>query len=403
MQDCLHGKSQPETTGVFWWRLAMELNKTYRLGELIEHRIEQNTDGQYNIKDVRGLSIQKEFISTKANMKGVSLNSYLLVYPRDFAYITVTSRNSDKITLAFNYSTSTYLVSSTYEVFYVKNTEILLPEYLCMFFNRIEFDRYSRFHSWGSARETFLWDDLCATKITLPPLPAQRRAVAIYQDLKDNLAAYEQGIENLKLTCDGYIEDLTRKLPRTKIGPYLEYSDNRNEFGLELSSVRGLSIEKKLIPTKADMKGVSLDKYKTLAPKQFSYVPVTSRNGGKITIALNDSEETYLVSSAYEVFGTKESELNSDYLMMFFNQSEFDRYARFHSWGSARETFDWPEMCNVKIPLPNIKIQQSIADIYKCYIERKRIAEELRLKLQSICPVLLRGALANRGVNGWAS
>ena len=100
-----------------------------------------------------------------------------------------------------------------------------------------------------------------------------------------------------------------------------------------------------------------------------------------------------MVSSIYTVFETEIEKLYPSYLLMFFSRPEFDRYARFHSWGSARETFDWPELCQVEIPLPDIKIQRSIADIYSCYIERKRIAEELKEQLKNICPLLLRGAI----------
>ncbi len=108
---------------------------------------------------------------------------------------------------------------------------------------------------------------------------------------------------------------------------------------------------------------------------------------------MNDADEKYLVSSAYEVFGVNADEVYPAYLMMYFSRPDFDRYARFHSWGSARESFDWTELCNVEIPLPDIKVQRSIADIYTCYIERKRIADELREKLKNICPLLLRGAI----------
>ena len=79
--------------------------------------------------------------------------------------------------------------------------------------------------------------------------------------------------------------------------------------------------------------------------------------------------------------------------MMFFMRSEFDRYARFNSWGSARETFDWNEMCNVQIPIPDIKIQQSIVDVYNVYIKRKEINEQLKAQIKDICPILIRGSL----------
>ncbi|TYZ29458.1 restriction endonuclease subunit S [Selenomonas caprae] len=370
----------------------MGLNKKYRVGELIRQIDERNANGEYGLDSVRGISTDKVFIETKANMDGVKLDSYKVVHRNHFAYVSDTSRRGDKIALAYNEGNNTFLISSIYTVFCVSRLDVIIPEYLFMFFNRLEFDRLARFNSWGSARETFSWEDLCAIEMEIPSLNTQKKAVDIYRAMKDNLETYESALEDLKLTCDGFIDDLKRKYVNTKLGRYLHYSDKRNEEDLDLSHVRGLSIEKKLIPTKANMQDVGLGKYKILEPKQFAYVPVTSRNGEKITIALNDSTDRYLVSSAYEVFGVDTDMLCPEYLMMLFNRPEFDRYARFHSWGSARETFDWAEMCDVKIPLPDIKIQRAIADIYNCYIERKRIVEEFREQLKNICPLLLRGA-----------
>ena len=138
----------------------MALSK-YKLGELIQLEDGRNTNDLYNTKDVKGISIQKKFIETKADMQGVSLLPYILVKPDFFAYVTVTSRNGEKITLAHNTTNDTYIVSSSYMVFSVSKTDLLNSDYLFIYFNRPEFDRYARFNSWGSARETFDWDTLC--------------------------------------------------------------------------------------------------------------------------------------------------------------------------------------------------------------------------------------------------
>lgn len=144
--------------------------KKYKLGELISLCDERNSDNKYTLSDVKGISIKKEFIETKADMAGVSLTPYILVRPDSFAYVTVTSRNGEKITLAHNTSKKSYIVSSSYVVFRVCEPDVLLSDYLFMFFNRPEFDRYSRFNSWGSARETFSWEDFCDIEITLPSI-----------------------------------------------------------------------------------------------------------------------------------------------------------------------------------------------------------------------------------------
>ena len=145
------------------------------------------------------------------------------------------------------------------------------------------------------------------------------------------------------------------------------------------------------------MEGVSLKPYLLIRPNEFAYVTVTSRNGGKISLALNDSENTYICSSSYTVFRSKnEKTLLPQYLMLFFSRTEFDRYARFNSWGSARETFDWETMCDVQIPIPDIKIQEAIAELYTVYNTRKKINEQLKAQIKSICPILIRGSLEEK-------
>ena len=132
----------------------------------------------------------------------------------------------------------------------------------------------------------------------------------------------------------------------TKLGLYIEQSDFRNADSLYgADSVVGLSTQKQIINTKADLAGVNLSSYKLMPPKAFAYVPDTSRRGDKVSLAYNTSNETYLVSSISVVFFVRDnSDLLPDYLYMYFNRPEFDRYARYNSWGSARETFSWEEM-----------------------------------------------------------
>ena len=372
----------------------MALTK-YRLGDLIQLEDARNADGRFSLADVRGISIQKVFIETKADMDGVSLSPYIIVRPDFFAYVTVTSRNGEKITLAHNNTEETYIVSSSYIVFSVAKKELLDSKYLFMYFNRPEFDRYARFNSWGSARETFNWEDFCDIEIELPELSIQQKYVDIYNAMVANQRSYERGLDDLKLVCDGYIEDLRRQMPCEKIGPYIvqiETSNGDLRYGID--DVRGVSIGKKFIDTKADMAGVDLKPYLVVGPNEFAYAPVTSRNGGRITIALNESESTYVCSSSYVAFKSANGKvLLPQYLMLFFARSEFDRYARFNSWGSARETFDWSEMCNVEIPIPDIKIQKSIAEIFAVYNERKSINERLKAQIKDICPILIKGSL----------
>ena len=158
----------------------------YKLGTLIEQSEAKNNDNIYALENLKGISIKKVFIETKADMADVSLNNYLIVPPNSFAYVTITSRNGEKITIAHNDTDNTYIVSSSYIAFSVTATDILYSDYLYMYFNRPEFDRYARFNSWGSAREAFSWDDMCDITIDLPSLPVQERYAKVYKAIMNN-------------------------------------------------------------------------------------------------------------------------------------------------------------------------------------------------------------------------
>lgn len=367
------------------------------LGELIEPCYDNNSGELYGLSSVKGISIMKCFIETKANMEGVSLKPYILVEPNSFAYVPTTSRNGGKITIAFNQTPETFIVSSSYQVFKVIDTTRLIPDYLHIWLQREEFDRYARFNSWGSAREVFSFSDMCNISLKLPSLEIQQKAVDAYKALQTNLAAYTDGLDDLKLTCQAYIEKLAKEFPAEEIGEYIEpCSENNTAEKYGLDALKGISIQKCFIETKANMENVSLKPYVLVEPDAFAFVPTTSRNGEKITIALNHSSDTYIVSSSYEVFKVKYFEqLVPEYLFLWLSRPEFDRYARYNSWGSAREVFSYADMCQVKIPIPPKKMQQSIVDIYHAQYERQRIAEELNQILKESCPVFIRQSLSN--------
>lgn len=370
--------------------------KWVRLGDYIELCDERNSDGEYTVDDVRGISIQKNLIFTKADMQGVSLSPYKLLKPREFSYVTVTSRNGGKISLAINDTANTYIVSSSYVNFRSKNINILLPEYLFLLLSRSEFDRYARFNSWGSARETFDWSELCRVEIPLPDINVQKELVAIYNGLKALAEQNEALIEPLSKACEAFIVDCKAKYPMVELSngqdDYIEICDERNsEAKYTLDNVRGISTDKEFIFTKANMDGVSLTSYKIVNNNNFAYVVDTSRRGDKIALALNVTNKPILTSSIYTTFCCKDcNKLMPEYLYLLLSRSEFDRYARFNSWGSARETFDWSELCRVKIPLPPLEVQQSVVDLYKCLEEAKKIASEAREKLKTLCSALIQ-------------
>ena len=368
--------------------------KKYKLGELIELTDERNSMGRYSLEDVKGISTEKNFIETKANMNGVSLDSYKVVNYGEFAYVPDTSRRGDKIALAFNSDSNSILISSIYTTFKCKRNDVLSPVFLFMFFNRPEFDRYSRFNSWGSARETFSWDDFCDIDITLPSIEQQRKYVDVYLALQNNLAAYQSKVEELKLVCDGYIDQLKVKIPKQKVGDLLETVDKRNSE-LTYTDVQGININKTFFPTVANIVESNTRNYKIVENNQFAFSGMQTGRDMCIRIALNEESKPVIISPAYTVFRIKDDNVVlSHYIMLWFSRKQIDRYGWFASDGSIRSNLDLERLCEMEIPIPDISVQREIVNIHKCYIERQRIAEALKEQLKNICPVLIRGSLS---------
>ncbi len=374
----------------------MGLSK-YKLGELIELRNIRNENLQYGIADVRGVNNLKQLMPTKADLNGRDLTKFQIVSPDEFVFNHRTSRNGSKFSIAYNDGDKPIICTEDYVVFRIKDDckHILNARWLYMLFNRPEFDRYVITNSWGSSTEFYNWEDICSIKLDLPPLDIQQKYVDVYNAMLANQQSYERGLEDLKLTCDAYIDQFRNKYPMKKLGTLIALREEKNEelqYGID--DVKGISIEKKFIDTKANMEGVSLRPYAIIKPDDFTYVTVTSRNGGKISLAHNNTQDTYICSSSYIVFTvTATNTLTPSYLAMLFRRGEFDRYARFHSWGSARETFDWDEMCDVRIPIPSIEIQQDIVNIYEAYLTRKEINEKLKTQIKDLCPILIKGSI----------
>ena len=372
--------------------LVMELTRRLLKG-LIEESDERNSEGKYSEKDVIGVSTAKKLIPTKAVLDGVNLNNYKLLPPGYFAFVADTSRRGDKMALAYNNTNRIYIVSTWYVVFYIaKNaTKFILPEYLFMYFNRSEFDRYARINSWGSAREYFWFGDMENIELDLPSISIQQKYVDVYNAMLENQKSYEYGLEDLKLACDAYIEDLKHSIHCKAIGPYVERYDVRNRTN-EIKNVMGVSTSKEFREPTSKVNRNELSNYKIVRPRQISFVQ-TTHNEKVFAYAFNNTEDDIVVTSVNEVFSVDEDKLLPEYLCMFFNRTEFDRYARFHSWGSARETFTWDDLVKVEIPIADMKIQKSIVDIYKAYKEQKAINEKLKVKIKDICPILIKGSI----------
>ena len=138
------------------------------------------------------------------------------------------------------------------------------------------------------------------------------------------------------------------------------------------------------------MTGIDIHNYKIVRNGQLVYNP-SRINLGSIALLQNSD---CVVSPMYVVFEvTDKNKLLPEYLMMWYSRKEFQRSTLFYASGSVRDIFDFDAMQEVKIPIPDIEIQQDIVNIYHAYIMRKEINEKLKVQIKAMCPILVKGAV----------
>lgn len=357
--------------------------KLIRIGDLI------TISNEKNIKDLElpfyGINRNKEFMPTVANVNNVNRKGYKIIKKGRFVFSGMQTGRDRCIRIGLYEFDFDAIVSPAYTTFEVTSKEII-PEFLFMYFKSSEKDRYGAFLSDGSIRSNLDWDVFCNMKIPVPSIEIQNKYVAIYKAMQDNLKVYQNKLDDLKLTKEYLINNNKDK---RKIGNLIEETSEKNTLGL-YKEEKGVSINKEFIDTKA--KSSDIKTQKVVNKNEFAFNSNTSRNSDTISIAYNE-DKTYIVSNTYVTFKCKESELNPKYLFLWFTQKKFDRYARFNSWGSARETISLNEIKDYKISIPSMDVQNSIVAIYESYKKREKILNDITNSIRNICPILVKGAI----------
>ena len=410
-----------------------------QLGQYIEMVSRTNSDLKYGIEDVRGCSNTKQMMQTRANLIGRTYEKFIVLRPQEFVFNRRTTRNGEKIGMAYNNTDREYIFTNDYVAFRVKQEYLdkLLPDYLYMFFCRDEFDRYARYKSTGSATEFFNWEDMCAVPFEIPPMDFQQLVVNAYkvlnerietkQKINDNLVAcidtiFNEQFGNFKALAesstantdfsslpDGWtIENAVHSFdisigktpPRSEPewftsnqtdNVWISIADMKTNSPFIFKSAEYLTNEAvkkhnvKIVPAnsvllsfKMTVGRVAIVTNEVTTNEAIAHFPCTSRRGDKIAIALLEDYEEGLVSNVYTVFEVIDTEkLLPEYLMLWFSRPEFDRYARFKSHGSVREVMDWEEMCKVELPVPDIEKQRKIVKAYKTITDRIALKQKI--------------------------
>lgn len=343
----------------------------------------KNSDLEISLE--QGVNIKKEFITPQRSNS--DLAGRIKVRTGQFVYCT--QLNNENVAIAYREGPDC-VVSPVYEVFEIKDDckDKLLPHYLLLWLMSPEFGRYVYWTSSGSAYEFLRFENVYTYQIIIPSPEEQQKVVNAWKACREIKEQNEAKAAPLMQLCQSYIQELKHKYPTQEIGPYIHRIDERNTDN-SIKEVRSVSVTKDFNETNAKVDKNNLGSYKIVRDSQISFVQTTG-NEKCLCAAINHLGFPIVVTSVNEVFETDENYLIADYLHMIFRRKETDRYARFHSWGSARETFTWEDMKRFSIPLPPIDVQRAIVNIYKCANEAKQIAEEADKLSRAVCPALLQ-------------
>ena len=363
-----------------------------RLGDYIQLVDNRNVD--LAVTNLLGINITKNFMPSVANVSGTDLSKYKIIRKGQFAYSAMQVGRDETIRLALYTEDEPAIISPAYSVIESKDIEELLPEYMMMWFQRPESDRYGWFISDSSVRASLDYDRLCEIEIPIPHIDEQRKYVALYNGILANQKTYENSLEDLQTICNSYMDTLKNK-DLEPIGTLVESVDNRNSDG-SITNLLGINVKKTFMPSKAKTTEANLVKYKIINKNQFAYSAMQVGRDETVRVVLYSKEEPAIISPAYSVFQVKkDAKILPEFLMLWFYRPEFNRYGWFISDSSVRASLDWERFCDIEVPKPDITIQEAIVTIYKTLEARKRINEQLKASIKPICPVLMRGVVVN--------
>ena len=369
-----------------------------KIGTFVEPYNEACGIATLTLEDVSGINRDKEFFEPSKQV-GADTTKYKVVPPDYFACNLMHVGRDVVLPIALNHSGKKKYVSPAYTVFRIKNESTILKEYFFLLLNSKERDRYFWFHTDSSVRDGMEWSAFCDLEIEVPDISVQRKYVDIYLGGQENLNALRKSVEELQRTYLSCMDDMKKSAPLLRLGDHITqlFEKNDNEK-LGIDRVRGVSNTKEIQRTKANVSMRDLSTFLVIRRNQFVFNRRTTRNGERLGLGFNDTDEPLLFTNDYVAFEIHDTDvLLPEYLYLYFKRDEFDRYVRYNSWGSATEFFNWEDMQEVRVPVPDISTQKALADIYWIHKKRRELAERLEKQQKDICPILVRGAIEEGG------
>ena len=362
-----------------------------QIGRLIRLVDERNKSNEPY--PVMGINVTKNFMPSVANTSNSDLTKYKIISKGQFAYSPMQVGRDEVIRVVLYTNEEPAIISPAYLVFEIVDPALISPEYLMMWFQRGESDRFGWFISDGSVRSSLDWDRFCEIEVPIPENSnVQKHVVAVYNELLRNQKSYSTSLEDLQFICDAFIDDLAKNNELKRLGDYIEKISTKNVDD-RLKSLVGISERKEFRKPSGKVNKENLANHLIVDNGEFAYIP--RMNPFKpLAVALSFFDYPVLVSPSYVAFKVIDSKvLLSEFLLLFFKRTEFDRYAAYNAWSSTRDTFNWEDMCEVTLPIPDIEIQKSIVTIYHVLDSRKNLNDDLKKIIISLCPVLMKGVV----------
>lgn len=359
-----------------------------KLGNYVHLIDKKNKDLQYD--NVLGININKQFMPSVANLSNTDLSKYKVISKGQFAYSAMQVGRDETIRIALYPYNKPAIISPAYQVIEVNDTTEILPEFIMMWFQRAESDRYGWFISDGSVRASLDFNRLCEIEIPIIPLDEQKKYVSIYNSLLKNQTCYENSLEDLQLICDSYIDKFKNDKNKIALEELVELVDSRNTEE-KYKVVMGINVDKVFMSSKANLSNTDLSKYKIISKDEFAYSAMQVGRDETVRVVLYDKDIPVIISPAYSVFKIIDKKLLPEFLMLWFRRPEFNRYGWFLSDGSVRASLDWETFIKIKVPVPEIEVQKAILSTYKILEKRKKLNEKLKESLQPLCPILMKG------------
>ena len=344
----------------------MKLN--YKLGELIRNIDVKNKDLHCN--NLKGLSMTKEFRASTSNIVGTDLSKYKIVAYKQFACDFMSAIRVHKMPIAFNSEMEEILVSPAYAVFEVIDENIILPEYLMMWFRRSEFDRYADFRSDAAIRGGYGWNELCETEIKLPSLEEQRKKVQAYKTITDRIELKKKINDNLAATIQTIFlsckqsDTFKTYLPLNELVKTVNFRNKDNVYGID--DLMGVSLTKEFIKSPANTISLDVSNYKIVKPFQFACNLMHVGRDKKVAVGMLTDADNVIISPAFTVFEIiNNNVILPEVLVSWFSQSFFDNEVSYLASEGIRDGIKWDTFAQIPIFIPEFEIQTKIQNIYK--------------------------------------